>query len=144
LTGDSRSLVGDNSYNHHLAVTRSALGERDFGAVWAAGQAMTFDEAIEFALAPADVPAAPASAEERDAARAGRSEEHPGPLTPREREVAVLVAQGASNREVAARLFISERTAQTHVQHILDKLGFTSRTQIAAWTVQHGLLPPTG
>ena len=56
---------------------------------------------------------------------------------------AVLVAQGASNREIAARLFISERTAQTHVQHILDKLGFTSRTQIAAWTVQRGFLPPT-
>jgi len=143
LTGDSRSLVGDNSYNHHLAMTRSVLGEKDFGTVWAAGQAMTFDEAIEFALASTDASTAKVAPEEGNAAGAGRAEEHPGSLTPREREVAVLVAQGASNREIAARLFISERTAQTHVQHILDKLGFTSRTQIAAWTVQRGFLPPT-
>jgi DNA-binding NarL/FixJ family response regulator len=46
--------------------------------------------------------------------------------------VAILVAEGASNREIATRLFISDRTAQTHVQHILDKLGFSSRTQIAS------------
>jgi DNA-binding CsgD family transcriptional regulator/tetratricopeptide (TPR) repeat protein len=144
LTGDSRFVVVDNSYHQHLAATRSALGEKDFSAVWAAGQAMTLDEAIEYALASADVSAAKDSTEKRDAARGGPSTEHPGPLTAREREVAVLVAQGVSNREIATRLFISERTAQTHVQHILDKLGFTSRTQIATWTVQHGLLPPTG
>ena len=57
------------------------------------------------------------------------------PLSPRERQVAALVALGLSNREIAARLVISERTAQNHVQHILDKLGFANRAQIAAWTV---------
>ena len=56
-----------------------------------------------------------------------------GPLSPREREVAGLVAQGLGNRAIAERLVISERTAQNHVQHILAKLGFTSRAQIAAW-----------
>ncbi|MET9272649.1 LuxR C-terminal-related transcriptional regulator [Kribbella sp. NPDC003557] len=55
------------------------------------------------------------------------------PLSPREREVARLVADGLSNREIAARLVISERTAQNHVQHILDKLGFANRAQVAAW-----------
>ena len=55
------------------------------------------------------------------------------PLSPREREVAVLVADGLSNREIAARLVISERTAQNHVQHVLTKLGFVNRAQIAAW-----------
>jgi DNA-binding CsgD family transcriptional regulator/sugar lactone lactonase YvrE len=54
-------------------------------------------------------------------------------LTRREREVAILVAQGLTNREIAARLFISERTAESHVEQIRGKLGFRSRTQIAAW-----------
>ena len=56
-------------------------------------------------------------------------------LTPREREVASLVAQGLSNREIAKRLFISERTAEYHVEQIRNKLGFHARSQIAAWTV---------
>jgi DNA-binding NarL/FixJ family response regulator len=47
--------------------------------------------------------------------------------------VARLVAEGQSNREIAARLVISQRTAEGHVEHILTKLGFTSRAQIAAW-----------
>jgi DNA-binding CsgD family transcriptional regulator len=54
-------------------------------------------------------------------------------LTRREREVANLVAQGLTNREIAARLFISERTAESHVEQIRGKLGFRSRSQIAAW-----------
>ena len=55
------------------------------------------------------------------------------PLSAREREIAGLVADGLSNREIAERLVISERTAQNHVQHVLGKLGFTNRAQIAAW-----------
>jgi DNA-binding CsgD family transcriptional regulator len=47
--------------------------------------------------------------------------------------VARLVAQGRSNKEIAAQLVISQRTAENHVEHILTKLGFTSRSQIAAW-----------
>jgi DNA-binding NarL/FixJ family response regulator len=56
-----------------------------------------------------------------------------GPLTPREREVAALVAQGLTNRQIATSAHISERTAESHVQHILTKLGFATRTQIASW-----------
>ena len=59
-----------------------------------------------------------------------------GGLSPREVEVAHLVAEGLTNRQIAARLVISERTAQNHVQHILTKLGFTTRSQIAAWSVR--------
>ncbi|TDX02564.1 regulatory LuxR family protein [Kribbella sp. VKM Ac-2566] len=55
------------------------------------------------------------------------------PLSQREREVAGLVAKGLSNREIAGALVISERTAQNHVQHILTKLGFANRAQVAAW-----------
>ena len=57
-------------------------------------------------------------------------------LSPREAEVAALVAEGLTNRQIAARLVISERTAQNHVQHILTKLGFATRSQIAAWSAR--------
>jgi DNA-binding CsgD family transcriptional regulator len=57
----------------------------------------------------------------------------PGELSVREAEVARLVADGLSNRQIADRLVIAERTAGNHVQHVLGKLGFTSRSQIAAW-----------
>jgi DNA-binding NarL/FixJ family response regulator len=62
-------------------------------------------------------------------------------LTAREPEVLVLVAAGLSNRDIAHRLSISERTARTHVSSILDKLGLRSRTQAALYAVQQGLAP---
>ena len=62
----------------------------------------------------------------------------PAALSPREVEVAKLVAEGLTNRQIADRLVISERTAQNHVQHILTKLGFSTRSQIAAWTAGLG------
>jgi DNA-binding NarL/FixJ family response regulator len=65
----------------------------------------------------------------------------PALLSRREREVAALVARGLTNREIARTLFLSERTAENHVQHILAKLGFGSRAQIAAWAVAEGLPP---
>ena len=57
-------------------------------------------------------------------------------LSPREHEVLGLMTHGHSNRAIAERLVISERTAENHVQHILTKLGFTTRSQIAAWSVR--------
>jgi len=65
-----------------------------------------------------------------------RSGGRPAVLSPREAEVAELVAEGLTNRQIAERLVISERTAENHVQHILTKLGFATRSQIAAWTVR--------
>jgi len=61
----------------------------------------------------------------------------PARLTRREREIAALVAQGLSNREIAGRLVIGPRTVETHVENILGKLGFTSRAQITAWYVSN-------
>jgi len=61
------------------------------------------------------------------------------PLTARECDVAVLVARGLSNRQIAERLVISERTVHGHVASILSKLDFRSRSQIAVWAVRHGL-----
>src|SRR5574341_52049 len=62
-----------------------------------------------------------------------------GGLTAREREVAALIAQGKSNREIAEALVVGERTVEAHVGNILSKLGFTSRSQIVVWAIEKGL-----
>jgi DNA-binding CsgD family transcriptional regulator len=61
-------------------------------------------------------------------------------LTDREREIASLIAEGKSNREIAEALYLSKRTVDAHIGNILGKLGFASRTQIARWAVEKGLL----
>ncbi|HAT45573.1 MAG TPA: DNA-binding response regulator, partial [Ktedonobacter sp.] len=66
-----------------------------------------------------------------------------GGLTEREREVAALIAQGKSNREIADELVVSYRTVETHVGTILSKLAFSSRAQIAVWAVESGLMKQT-
>ncbi len=98
---------------------RDVLGDKSFRSAFDSGGALTFDEAVRFALgteAPAQPKAAAAA-----------------PLTRRERDVARLVAAGYSNKRIAAELVISIRTAESHVDHILTKLGFTSRAQVASW-----------
>ena len=66
----------------------------------------------------------------------GRSDA--GPLTKREFQVARLVATGLTNKQIATELTISRRTVEVHVDHILRKLAFASRAQIAAWITEHG------
>lgn len=66
--------------------------------------------------------------------------QHFGGLTAREREVARLVAQGKSNRALAEELVVGVSTVEAHITHILSKLGFSSRAQIAAWAVDKGLV----
>ncbi len=61
---------------------------------------------------------------------------------PRELEVAALIAQGKSNRTIAQALVVEVKTVGVHITHILDKLGFASRAQIAGWAVGRGLAPP--
>ena len=65
-----------------------------------------------------------------------------GGLTERERQVATLIAQGRSNREIAETLVISYRTVETHIANIMFKLSCTSRSQVAAWVVEKGLMKP--
>src|SRR5437899_10075262 len=65
-------------------------------------------------------------------------------LSKRELEVARLVAAGLTNRQITERLFIAERTAEGHVQRIRDKLGFSSRAQVAAWVAASSAAPADG
>jgi DNA-binding NarL/FixJ family response regulator len=72
--------------------------------------------------------------------RTRRETEPVEPLTPREKEVLARLGKGASNKEIAYELSITERTARTHVSNILGKLGLASRTQAALWAVEHHLV----
>ena len=73
--------------------------------------------------------------------RLGRGGPVDGPeaLTPREREVVALIAEGLTNAELAGRLYISPKTAAVHVSNVLAKLGMASRTEVAAWAIREGL-----
>ena len=98
--------------------TREALGQRAFAHAFQRGVHMPVDEVVAYALGETPKP----------------SRQPSGPrVTPRERQVARLVAEGLSNRQIAARLSISERTAESHIDHLLSKLDFASRSEIAAW-----------
>ncbi|MFB9299795.1 response regulator transcription factor [Kibdelosporangium philippinense] len=104
---------------------RSVLGGAAFQAAFDRGAALDHAQAIAYALGESP-PNGPAT--------------HVGeplvPLTRRELQVAELVAEGLSNREIGARLVIAQRTAEGHVDHILGKLGLTNRTQIARWVAE--------
>ncbi|HKA97086.1 MAG TPA: LuxR C-terminal-related transcriptional regulator [Streptosporangiaceae bacterium] len=123
----------------YLAPARR-LGGPAIARVWARGLAMSGEAAVALAL---DAPQATGAdtvvltaVGVYDVATAP-----PGTLTPRERQVAALVADGRSNKSIAEELFISPATAARHVANILAKLGFSSRAQIAAWAADKQLDP---
>lgn len=115
---------------------RQVLGTQAYAAAFERGAQLAPESATEYGLDS-----------DRFGSKSGRRPrpvEAPTPLTRREQEIARLVAKGLTNREIAAQLVISDRTAEGHVEHILTKLGFRSRTQIAAWLVeQEQQTPPT-
>jgi predicted ATPase/DNA-binding SARP family transcriptional activator/DNA-binding CsgD family transcriptional regulator len=120
-----------HDYEGYLTAARAGLDDAAFDAAWSEGRAMSPEEAIEYALGVEEPVPPAASAASRRA---------PDALTRREREVATLVAQGLTNRRIAAQLMISERTVGNHVGKILRKLGLRSRVRIAAWVVEQQLL----
>jgi predicted ATPase/DNA-binding CsgD family transcriptional regulator len=108
-------------------LARASLTESEFQAQQAAGRAMTLEKAVDYALnLPLKLGITP---------KTGKT---PGGLTRREREVAVLIGQGMTNGEIAAELVLSKRTVETHVKHILSKLGLSSRGQIMRWAIDQG------
>jgi predicted ATPase/DNA-binding CsgD family transcriptional regulator len=117
------------AYEHYLQRTRDRLTEARFLEEQAVGQSLSLEQAVAYALETAVTGAA--------AVAAGKKLDE---LTPRQREVAILVAQAKSNDEIAEELVVSRRTVETHVSHILGKLGFGSRAQIVRWAVEAGLI----
>ncbi|MEU8887125.1 LuxR C-terminal-related transcriptional regulator [Streptomyces sp. NPDC048442] len=109
------------------AALRAELGESEYRLLFEQGAQIPIDQAVELALAGAPRPVS--------AADRVPSFDH---LTRREREVATLISAGLTNREISEHLVISKRTADAHVEHILAKLGFSSRTQIAALAPKDG------
>jgi DNA-binding CsgD family transcriptional regulator len=120
----SGSLVEDD--RRCQAATRARLGDRAFEAEARRGAELGFDEIIELVTGKKSA--------RRSTEQAAT--ESPSALTRREREIAGLIAEGLSNKEIASSLVIAQRTAEGHVEHILTKLGFTSRAQIAAWAAE--------
>jgi DNA-binding CsgD family transcriptional regulator len=100
-----------------------ALGPAVFAEAFHDGRTRSDEHILRLALDERLDPAPPA----RNTSRTSTT------LTRREHEVASLVAQGLSNKEIALRLVISQRTAQSHLEHILTKLGFANRAEVAAW-----------
>jgi ATP/maltotriose-dependent transcriptional regulator MalT len=143
-----------------LGPARRSLGELRANALLEEGRAMGADEAVRYAMGTQPVPppaaggAAPASGWPPPPPRPGSGPRQPGAspaavtppapapvavpstLTPREREIAALIARGLSNRAIAGELVISQATVARHVANMLTKLGFSSRAQIAVWVTR--------
>ncbi|HEV2028468.1 MAG TPA: LuxR C-terminal-related transcriptional regulator [Candidatus Dormibacteraeota bacterium] len=107
-----------------MAEARAALPERIADKAWESGRAMSPAELL-------------ALAREASGGASGKGARSAGGLSKRELEVARLVASGMTSRAIAERLFLSERTVESHLEHILTKLGFSSRAQVAGWVAEH-------
>jgi non-specific serine/threonine protein kinase len=126
---------GVRERERELDALRAALSPKRFEAAWQIGRELSVSEAISAALTTdSRQPNTPVAAPNpREAA----------PLTPRELEVANLIACGRSNREIAEELVIAVSTVERHVTNILGKLDLASRTEFATWMLQHGGRNPT-
>lgn len=105
-----------DEYEQHVDGVRNTLGGESFTLAWNQGQQLSLEQAIAYARATE--------------VRISTMDQPATALTPREREIAMLLAQGLSNRQIATRFTIAVRTVDTHVSNILNKLGLTSRKQI--------------
>jgi DNA-binding CsgD family transcriptional regulator len=121
-TGECRYVLGPEC-DAAAAELRKELGEEEFDAAWAEGWALSTEEAMAYAQRGRGERMRPASGW--------------GSLTPTERDVVKLVADGLGNKEIAERLFISPRTVQTHLTHVYAKLGLTSRIHLIQEVARH-------
>ncbi|MGO9036213.1 helix-turn-helix transcriptional regulator [Mycobacterium sp.] len=115
--GAVRFKVYDAGYEASVAALRNAMGNEEFDAAWAEGAALSTEEAIAYA--------------QRGRGQPKRPTRGWAALTPAERDVVRLVSEGLGNNDIAARLFVSPRTVQSHLTHVYAKLGLTSRVQLA-------------
>jgi non-specific serine/threonine protein kinase len=116
----------------YLEVAKRRMGERAYAELWLGARAESLDATLDLARKllqlVADAPARSASNARGEA------------LTERERQVAILVTRGYNNREIAGELVISLKTAESHIHHVLNKLGLSNRVQIATWGLRHGIV----
>ena len=119
-----RFKVFDDDHHALVSALRNAMGGEDFDAAWAEGAALSTTEAIAYAL--------------RGRGERKRPSTGWGSLTPTELDVVRLVDDGLPNKDIATRLFVSPRTVQTHLRHVYNKLGLTSRVQLAQEAARHG------
>jgi len=112
---------------HDRSVTAivQAIGEKAFVAAFARGRAMTIEQGVAFAVADEQAP------------RRAPVAKAPDPeLTRRQLEIARLIEADLTNRQIADRLFLSERTVETHITNMLNKLGLNSRVQLSRWLAE--------
>lgn len=125
--GTGVAAFGPQLAQSYLAVadrTRSHLGDK-YSSAFSAGARMNAERRQRFVLSDTTTDSAPQAAPKPDA------------LSRREREVAILLARGLTNRQIADQLVLSHRTVEGHVEHILAKLGFQTRTEIGVWAASH-------
>ena len=115
--GTVRLAIYEPAYAAAISTLRDAMGEDDFEAAWAEGAALSLEEAIAYA--------------QRGRGERKRPSTGWDSLTPTELDVVKLVSEGLGNKDIAARLFVSHRTVQTHLTHVYSKLSVTSRVQLA-------------
>jgi DNA-binding CsgD family transcriptional regulator len=113
-------------YDRDLEVLRRVLGQEAFSNLWLEGETMPLEAVIDEASAEST----------KESMRSEK--EKSGGLTARERQVALLISQGKSNREIAEDMTVGVKTVETYITRILDKLGFDSRVQIATWMIEKG------
>ena len=118
--------IEHEKYQKNVSKLQEHLSETEFSHVWRQGRTMTLEQVIEFIFHEPEM-SPPVK------------KEHLGGLTAREREAAVLIAHGKSNREIAETMTVTVKTVEANVTRILRKLGFDSRVQIAAWVIENDL-----
>jgi DNA-binding CsgD family transcriptional regulator len=118
-----RFKVLDPGHAACVSALRDALGDEAFDQAWADGSALSIDEATAYA--------------QRGRGERKRPTSGWASLTPTERDVVRLVGEGLSNKDVAARLFVSPRTVESHLSHVYTKLGLSSRVQLAQEAARH-------
>jgi predicted ATPase/class 3 adenylate cyclase/DNA-binding CsgD family transcriptional regulator len=121
--GAVRFKIYDADYHVSVVALRDAMGDSDFDSAWAEGAALSTEEAIAYA--------------QRGRGQRKRPSSGWGSLTPTELDVVRLVSEGLANNDIAARLFVSPRTVQTHLTHVYTKLGLTSRVQLVQEAARH-------
>jgi predicted ATPase/class 3 adenylate cyclase/DNA-binding CsgD family transcriptional regulator len=121
--GTVRFKVYDDGHEAVVAALRDVMGDKDFDSAWAEGAALSTEEAVAYA--------------QRGRGQRKRPTSGWASLTPTERDVVRLVSEGLANNDVAARLFVSPRTVQTHLTHVYAKLGLSSRVKLVQEAARH-------